>query len=155
MTQTTTSDATNADRELVTSRTLDFPRELVFRAWTEAEHLSRWWGPNGFTNTFHEFDPRPGGRWEFVMHGPEGGNYPNKSMFVEVVKPERIVIDHLSSPQFQIIGTFEAQGDKTKITFRMLFATKEECAKLRPFVVDKNEENLDRLTTELTRMTAG
>ena len=59
-------------REIVSIRVFDFPRELVFNAWTDPEHLVHWWGPKGFTNTFHEFDLRPGGIWRFVMHGPDG-----------------------------------------------------------------------------------
>jgi uncharacterized protein YndB with AHSA1/START domain len=72
-----------AEREIVTARVVDAPRELVFGAWTVADHLARWWGPKGFTNTFHEFDPRPGGDWRFVMHGPQRGNYRNESRFAE------------------------------------------------------------------------
>lgn len=90
-----------ADREIVSARVFDVPRDLVFRAWTGPEHLAKWWGPRGFTNTIHEFDLRPGGVWRFVMHGPEGSDHRNKSVFVEVVKPERIVFDHVSDPQFQ------------------------------------------------------
>ena len=68
-----------SDREIVTTRLLDWPRERVFRAWTDPAHLARWWGPKGFTNTFHEFDLRPGGLWRFVMHGANGADYQNKS----------------------------------------------------------------------------
>ena len=62
-----------ADRMIVTSRVINAPRHLVFRAWTDPVSPARWWGPKGFTNTFHEFDLRPGGVWRFVMHGPDGG----------------------------------------------------------------------------------
>lgn len=66
------------DCEIVTARTINFPRELVYAAWTEPEHLKTWWGPAGFTNTFHEFDFRVGGRWKFTMHGPDKGHFPNE-----------------------------------------------------------------------------
>jgi uncharacterized protein YndB with AHSA1/START domain len=80
-----------SDREIVTTRVFDAPRELVFKAWTDPDHLAQWWGPKGFTNTFQEFDMRPGGIWRFVMHGPDGVDHKNKSVFVEVVKPGRKV----------------------------------------------------------------
>ena len=141
-----------SDREIITTRVLAWPRERVFRAWTEPEHLARWWGPKGFTNTFPEFDPRPGGRWQFVMHGPNGADYPNHSVFVEIVKPERIVFDHLSGPAFQVTATFAEEAGKTRLTFRMLFETAVECDKVKGFAVGANEENLDRLEAELARM---
>ena len=140
------------DRELVHSRLIDAPRERVYRAFAEPEHLARWWGPKGFTNTFQEFDPRPGGRWQFVMHGPNGADYPNQSVFVEIVKPERIVFDHLSGPAFQVTATFAEEAGKTRLTFRMLFETAAECDKVKGFAVGANEENLDRLEAELARM---
>jgi uncharacterized protein YndB with AHSA1/START domain len=66
-------DATSSvDREIITSRVYDAPRELVFKAWTDPKHIARWWGPNGFTTTIHEMDVRPGGAWRFIMHGPDG-----------------------------------------------------------------------------------
>ena len=68
-----------SDREIVTTRVFDAPRELVFKAWTDPDHLAKWWGPKGFTNTFQEFDMRPGGVWRFIMHGPDGVDYKNKS----------------------------------------------------------------------------
>ena len=99
-----------SDREIVATRVFDAPRELVFRAWTDPDHLVHWWGPKGFTNTFHEFDMRPGGVWRFVMHGPDGTNYKTESVFVEIVKPERIVFDHVSAPQFRMTATFDGLG---------------------------------------------
>jgi len=76
-----------SDREIVTTRVVDAPRELVFRAWTEPEHVGQWWGPNGFTSTIQEMDVRPGGVWRLVMHGPDGTDYPNESIYLEVVRP--------------------------------------------------------------------
>jgi uncharacterized protein YndB with AHSA1/START domain len=118
-----------ADREIVTTRVMDAPRELVFKAWTDPDHLVHWWGPKGFTNTFHEFDLKPGGVWRFVMHGPDGGDYQNESVFVEIVKPERIVFHHVSAPQFQVTVTLAEQAGKTKLT-----------------------QNLDRLEAQLAKM---
>ena len=87
-------DAVRRDDELATTRLLDAPRERVFRAFSEAEHLAQWWGPNGFTNTFHEFDLRTGATWRYTMHGPNGADFLNESAFVEVLAPQRIVIEH-------------------------------------------------------------
>ncbi|HTF32610.1 MAG TPA: SRPBCC domain-containing protein [Myxococcota bacterium] len=147
------SDAGNAaDREIVTTRVFNAPRELVFKAWTEPEHLRRWWGPKGFTSTFHEFDLRPGGVWRFVMHGPDGTDYKNESVFVEIVKPERIVFDHLSGPRFRGTATFEDLGGKTKITFRQLFESAAAYEKVKPVAVPGNEENFDKLAGHLATM---
>ena len=107
--------------------------------------LAKWWGPKGFTNTFHTFDLRPGGAWRFVMHGPDGKDYPQESVFVEVVKPELIVFDHISEHGFRAVITFTDQGGKTKVTFRMIHATAADCEKVRPFVVEGNEQNFDWL----------
>jgi uncharacterized protein YndB with AHSA1/START domain len=141
-----------ADRELVTSRLLNAPRELVFRAFTEADHLARWWGPKGFTNTFHEFDPRLGGVWRFVMHGPNGKDYQNKSIFTEIESPSRIVLQHVSGPLFQLSLSLGEEEGKTRLTWSMLFETAEECAKVKTYAGDANEQNLDRLETELRNM---
>src|SRR5580765_2529795 len=100
-------------RELTTTRVLDAPRERVFRAFSEAEHLAQWWGPQGFTNTFHEFDLRAGASWRYVMHGPNGADYPNESVGVEVVKPERIVLEHVSGPRFRLTITLTAEAGRT------------------------------------------
>ena len=98
-----------SDREIVTTRVIDAPRERVFEAFSDPARLARWWGPAGFSSTFHEFDFRPGGRWRFILHGPNGANYPNESVFVEMVKPERLVFDHLSDHWFRMTITLSAR----------------------------------------------
>jgi uncharacterized protein YndB with AHSA1/START domain len=121
-------------------------------AWTDPAHLVHWWGPTGFTNTFHEFDPRPGGVWRFVMHGPYGADCANESVFVEVVKPERIVFQHVSGPPFQLTATFAAHGGGTRLTMLMRFETAAECDKVERFAAEANEQNRDRLEAEPARM---
>lgn len=139
--------------EIVTTRVLAGPREIVFRAWTDPAILQRWWGPAGFTNTFEEFNAVPGGRWKFVMHGPERGNYPNECVFLRVDAPSLIAWDRISRPHFRVVTTFEeAPGGKTALTFRMQFGSKEACDKIRPFATEKNEENFDKLEVELAKM---
>ncbi len=141
-----------AAREIITTRAVGAARERVFRAFADPGHLARWWGPKGFTNTFHEFDLRPGGTWRFVMHGPDGASYQNKSVFVEVVEPERIVLRHVSGPQFQLTIALVEQDGRTRITWRMLFESAAECDRIKRFAVEANEQNLDRLEAELAKM---
>jgi uncharacterized protein YndB with AHSA1/START domain len=146
--------STTPDCEIVTTRIVNASIQLAFKAWTDPNHLINWWGPAGFTNTFNEFDLRPGGKWSFIMHGPDKGNYPNEVEFIKIDKPNLIFWKRHSKPLFKVLATFEeVSSDKTKIVFKMIFDTAEECNKLKPFVVDKNEENFDRLEVELTRMT--
>lgn len=135
---------------ILTTRILDFPIEKVFKAWSNADQLKKWWGPNGFSNTFHEFDFRPGGKWIFTMHGPEVGHYENACEFIEIDEPNLIAWKRESKPLFNVVFNFEqVSKSKTKVLFRMIFDTKVECSKLKPYVVDKNEENFDRLEKEL------
>lgn len=139
--------------EIVSTRVLKNPQELVFRAWTEPEHLKNWWGPAGFTNTFHAFDLRPGGKWSFIMHGPDKGHYHNECVFIRIEKPKLIAWQRHSKPLFKVLATFEAlSANSTQLVFKMLFDTVEECNKLKPYVLDKNEENFDRLESELSKM---
>ena len=89
-----TGQATTADREIEISRVIDAPRELVFEAFTEVRHLSRWWGPEGFTTSTRSFEFRVGGVWDFVMHGPDGTDYPEWITWTEIAPPERIALLH-------------------------------------------------------------
>jgi uncharacterized protein YndB with AHSA1/START domain len=145
------------DRDIVSSRTFDAPRERVFEAFVDPARLLRWWGPKGFTNTFHAFDPRPGGRWRFTMHAPDGTAIPNESVFTEVARPERIVFRHLSAEHpYELTFTLDEEpGGRTRVTWRMRHETAETCARVRPFVVEGNEQNLDRLAAELRVATPG
>ncbi|MDO3678977.1 SRPBCC family protein [Paenibacillus ehimensis] len=145
---------TMGKNELISTREFDVPRELVFRAWTTPDLLARWWGPHGFTNTFHECDIRPGGAWRFTMHGPDGTDYPNHNVFVEIVPFERIVLDHLSGHEFRVMGTFENLEGRTKVTFRQLFKLTEEFEQVKAFCMEANEQNLDRLGRVLEEMTS-
>jgi uncharacterized protein YndB with AHSA1/START domain len=130
---TASSDlATTADREIVIARDFDAPRAAVFDAWTDAKHLARWWGPDGFTTTTHAIDVRPGGVWRFVMHGPDGRDYQNTITYLEVARPARLVYEHggeeqeLGAVRFGVTVTFEWSGGKTRVTLRMVFPTAAE-----------------------------
>ncbi len=150
---TTENPLSAPDCEIVTSRLIKFPRELVFRAWTDPDHLKNWWGPAGFTNTFHEFDLRPGGKWDFIMHGPEKGNYHNSCEFIQITEPELIYWKRYSQPLFRVLVTFESiSDDQTFVVFKQIFDTPAECEKIKKHVVDKNEEVFDRMEEELLKM---
>ena len=115
-----------SDRELIITRLLNAPRELVWDVFTKPEHIKNWWGPNGFTNTIDKMDVKPGGEWEFVMHGPDGTDYKNKSIYKEIIRPERIVFEHVSGPKFIATITFTAEGNKTYLKWHMLFESAEQ-----------------------------
>jgi uncharacterized protein YndB with AHSA1/START domain len=145
------------DRQLVINRVFDAPRELVFEAWTDPKHLAQWWGPKGFTNTVHDIDIRPGGVWRYVMHGPDGVDYYNKIVYIEVVNPERLVYSHGGGDEddsFQVTVTFAEQGGKTKLTMRMLFKSAEELNKVvKEFgAIEGANSTLDRLEEQLAKM---
>lgn len=134
-------------RQIVGTRVFAAPRELVFRAWT-AEHIGRWWGPRGFTTTTHAIEVRTGGEWRFVMHGPDGRDYPNHVVFRDVTPPERILYDHVSGPPFHTEVSFVEEADgRTRITMCATFET----AALRDRVVKEfgavegMHQTLDRL----------
>ncbi len=126
-----------ADREIVISRVINAPRELVFEAFTEVQHLSQWWGPDGFTTTTSAFEFRVGGEWVFVMHGPDGTDYQEWVSWTEILPPERIALLHGESEDdpnaFESVLTFEAQGTATRLVMRTVFPTKE----LRDQAVEK------------------
>jgi uncharacterized protein YndB with AHSA1/START domain len=145
--------ASTADREIVTTRLFDAPRELVFEAWINPQHVAQWWGPHGFTNTIYEMDVRPGGVWRFVMHGPDGVDYQNKIVFVEIVKPELLVYSHVSGPKFRMTVTFEDHGGKTMLTMRMLLESAAEREKVVREVgaIEGAKQTLERLAAHLTQ----
>lgn len=140
-------------REVFHTRLIDAPRERVFRAFSDPAHLARWWGPNGFSSTFETFEFRPGGSWRLVMHGPDGTDYPNESVFREIVPSERIVLEHLGGMHhFWMTLTFDAQGEQTLVGWRQVFDTAEHRARIAPIVERANEQNLDRLAAEVRRV---
>jgi uncharacterized protein YndB with AHSA1/START domain len=133
----TQAESPMADREIVISRVIDAPPDLVFEAFTQVRHLSRWWGPEGFTTTTASFDFRVGGVWDFVMHGPDGTDYQEWISWTEIVPQQRIAMLHGESRDdpnaFESVLTFAADGGATRIEMRTLFPTKE----LRDEAVEK------------------
>ncbi|MDF2436069.1 MAG: hypothetical protein K0Q95_445 [Bacteroidota bacterium] len=141
------------ENTVITSREVKAAIEKAFRSWTDPEYLAKWWGPKGFTNTFHTHDLRPGGKWSFIMHGPDKRDYQNDCEFIKIEKPTFVAWDHLSKPVFQVQTSFEKiTNEKTKVIFRMIFQNAEECNSLRAFIEEKNEENFDKLDQVLESM---
>lgn len=152
------ANTSTADREIRAIRVFDAPRDLVYRMWTEPEHVVHWWGPNGFTNTFEQFDLKPGGVWRFIMHGPDGTDYPNLIVFLEVVPPEKLVYKHGSDMEdhpgdFHVTVLFSEQNGKTTLEMTMLFQTVEQ----RNDTVEKYgaveglKQTMDRLVAYLAK----
>ena len=145
-----------ADREIVISRVIDAPRELVFEAFTQVRHLSQWWGPEGFTTTTRSFEFREGGAWDFVMHGPDGTDYQEWITWREIVPPRRIALLHgefRDDPNsFESVLTFAPAGVATRIEMRTVFPTRE----LRNEAVEKyhaiegGQQTLDKLAAYVT-----
>ena len=144
----------SGNRELSISRVVNAPRELVWKVWTSPDHIKHWWGPSGFTNTISKMDVKIGGEWEFIMHGPDGTDYKNKSVYKEVVKYEKLVYDHVSGPKFQFTVTFKEQGKKTLISIQMLFETVElRDQTVKTFKADEGlRQNMEKLEVYLEKI---
>jgi len=141
---------------LTIRRLLEAPRRLVFEAFADPTQVDRWFGPEGFRNTTHEHDLRPGGVWRHTMHGPDGTEYPNKSVFVEIDPPERIVWDqgwdHADSEAMHRSSiTLRARGDKTEVELRLEFPTQEarDQAVRDVGAVDGGKQTLARLAAHV------
>lgn len=138
--------STPVANEIYSARLLNAPVAQVYQAFADPVLLAQWWGPEGFSNTIHEFDLRPGGSWKLTMHGPEQGNYENASVFTVVTPMQLVRWTRSSQPLFDMELGFEAlNANQTVFSFRMVFSTETECNKIRPFAMPKNEENFDRL----------
>ncbi len=144
-------DADDPERDLSTARLIQATPMEIFAAIADPARLARWWGPDGFTNSFESCELRPGGAWVFTMHGPDGTDYANRNEFGEIVPGERVVIHHRSAPEFTLTITLGAEPGGTRLGWRQRFATAELCRHLAPLIGNKNEENLDRLEAELAR----
>ena len=157
------NDFVNAPKErtLVFSRILNAPRELVYQAWTETEHLLHWWGPDGFNNTFIAMNVEPGGKWKFTMHGPDGTDYPNHIEYIEVLKNEKLAYFHGDAKAenpilFYVTVLFENWEGKTKLTMSMVFPTIEELKRVvENFgAIDGNRQTLNKLEIYLESINA-
>ncbi len=148
----------DAERSLVITRTVDAPREAVWKALTDPDQLDLWWGPDGFRNETHAMDFRVGGSWTYTMHGPDGTDYENLMTYTDVVPFERIAYDHSDptsdEPPFQASITLSDEADGTLITLRMVFPTLEEMVKQIEEVgaIEGGEQTLGRLADYVKKL---
>ena len=131
-----------------TSREIPAPVGDIFAAFSNADRLARWWGPAGFTNTFHTFEFENGGRWVYTMHSPNGGNPQNESVF-ELVEPNKIVIRHISQPLYRLTIDLTPTAAGTIVSWSQEFDDAEVARRIEKIVVPANEQNLDKLTAEV------
>jgi uncharacterized protein YndB with AHSA1/START domain len=143
-------------RQIVISRKVSAPAELVFRAFTEPEHVFHWWGPFGFRNTSHAMDVRPGGLWRLTMHGPDGTDYPNLSRFTEVVPGKRLAFSHGSGragePEFDVEITFVESDGRTRVTLCQTHPTAAQAEEIGKYAVEGGNQTLTRLAGYLAAM---
>ena len=133
-----------------TSRDISATVDEVFAAFTDPERLARWWGPAGFTNTFHIFEFMTGGRWSYTMHSSHGGNPANESVFELIEPPSKIVIQHISQPIYRLAITLAPSGNGTLVSWSQEFEDDTVAARIEKIVVPANEQNLDKLAAEVS-----
>jgi len=141
----------NDDCMLRTERTLPYAPQAVYDAFASAETLAAWWGPDGFTNTFETFVFEVGGRWTFVMHGPDGTNYPNTNVFVALEPGGLVVIRHDCAPYFTLTVRLSGVAGGTHLVWEQVFDDAKTAQAVARVVGTANEQNLDRLTRALRR----
>jgi uncharacterized protein YndB with AHSA1/START domain len=145
------------DREVLVSATIEARRALVFEAFSEVRHLSKWFGPTGFTTTTHAFEFRTGGVWDYTMHGPEGTDYLNHVEYLEISPPERIVMRHGSRRDdpdaFISTVTFDKRAGECQVTLRSVFKTREQRDHVvdRYYAIEGAEQTLSRLVAYVKR----
>jgi uncharacterized protein YndB with AHSA1/START domain len=138
-----------------TSRDIPATVEQVFAAISDPQRLNRWWGPAGFTNTFSVCEFTKGGRWYFIMHGPDGHNYPNENVFTEIDAPHKVVIQHVVEPKFSLTIGLTASAAGTLVSWSQAFENAEVASRIEHIVVPANEQNLDRLLAEVLGHSGG
>ncbi|MBI5179674.1 MAG: SRPBCC domain-containing protein [Nitrospinae bacterium] len=133
------------DRDIVTTRVFRHPVTKVWKAWTSPDLIPQWFGPDGFTTTFHQFEFSPGGKWIFTMHGPDGKDYPNEAVFDEIIENHLIRYRHISKPEFDVEIRFEEAREGTKLTFVQRFASKEIRDMIAVYAEPANEQIMTKL----------
>ena len=124
--------------EISITRVYDAPVKAVWDAWTDPKQVAKWWGPRGFSITTHSKELKPGGHWNYTMHGPDGTDYPNKTVYHEIEKFKRLVYDHGANDEqpalFRVTVEFKDMGKKTMMEMTMAFATPEMAAESKKFI---------------------
>jgi uncharacterized protein YndB with AHSA1/START domain len=146
--------------ELKITRVYDAPVKAVWDAWTDPEQAKHWWGPRGFTITTHSKDLKPGGHWTYTMHGPDGTDWPNKTIYHEVEKHKKLVYDHGGSddrpPLFRVTVLFAENQGKTTMDMTMAVATPEALEEIRKRIKQHGGNSTwDRLGEYLEKETSG
>ena len=138
-----------------TSREIPATLEQVFAAIRDPERLARWWGPANFTNSFNVCEFKNGGRWSFIMHGPNGANYPNENVFSEIESPRKVVVQHASEQKYRLTIALTASAGGTVVCWSQEFESSQVASRLEHIVVPANEQNLERLSVEVLRKPDG
>jgi len=136
-----------------TSREIPSMVEEVWAAFSDPERLARWWGPDGFTNSFGIFEFKPGGRWLNTMHSPNGGSPQNESIFELIEPPSKIVIRHISLPLYRLTIELTPTDDGTTVSWSQAFDDDDVAHRIEKIVRPANEQNLDRLSSEVLTQT--
>jgi len=152
--------AKTKSNELRLTRVYDAPVRMVWEAWTDPEQVAQWWGPRGFTLTTHSKDLRPGGHWAYTMHGPDGTNYENKTLYYEVEECAKLVYDHGGNddrpPLFRVTVLFLEKAGKTEMELTMALPTPEAAEETRKFVKKAGgNATWDRLAEYLEKEESG
>ncbi|MNJ91270.1 hypothetical protein D3C87_89200 [compost metagenome] len=152
--------AKSKSNELKITRVYDAPVKAVWDAWTDPKQVEQWWGPRGFTLTTHSKDLRPGGHWTYTMHGPDGVDYPNKTIYFEVEKYSRLVYDHGANdeqpPLFRVTVNFSEAKGKTTMEMTMTLPTAEAAQETKKFVKKAGgNATWDRLAEYLEKESSG
>ena len=132
-----------------TSREILASPEEIYNAISQPQRLAKWWGPEGFTNTFHLCEFKSGGRWSFIMHGPDGHDYPNESIFTEIEPCKKVVIQHVNEPKFFLTIDLLPTENGTLLSWSQAFESSEIAERVKSIVIPANEQNLDRLSAEV------
>ncbi|MDZ4820822.1 MAG: SRPBCC family protein, partial [Planctomycetota bacterium] len=135
--------ARSKSNQIEITRIYDAPVAAVWDAWTDIEQVQQWWGPRGFTLTSHSKELKPGGIWHYTMHGPDGVDYPNKTLYHEVEEHAKLVYDHGGyddrPPMFRVTVLFNeitsADGKpQTQMNMTMTLPTVEAAEQARKFI---------------------
>lgn len=134
-----------------TSREFAATPDEIFAAFNNPDRLARWWGPDGFTNTFNVFEFKNGGRWSNTMHSPNGGSPLNESIFEVIQPPHKIVIRHLSLPLYRLTVEILPSKNGSTVSWSQEFDDAEVARRIEKVVGPANEQNLDRLCVEVVQ----
>lgn len=138
------------DATLNTFREIRASAQEIFAAFSDPKRLAKWWGPAGFTNTFNVCEFKSGGQWSYVMHGPDGKNYPNESVFAQIEAPKKVVIEHISLPKYRLTIALNQSEAGTVVSWAQEFENTKFAESRKELLTTANEQNLDRLTAEVT-----